>query len=261
MKKTIAFLSTVFTVVYSCVCAEIIETNSICRIREYITPESLVIFDIDNTLMEPSQTLGNDQWFYHRLKQHKAAGMNAEDALEKSLAEWYAVQNVTKVRLVEPCAADLIQSLQKDNYTVMGLTTRGLGLCRTTIYQLKSLGINLGVTAPTHEEFHFMNCKGVLFRQGILFTAGSNKGKALAKLLHRIGKQPKNIVFINDKATHLREVEEVCEQYNVPFIGLRYGFLDATVAAFNPEIADIQFEAFGQILSDEEAAHLLNLRS
>lgn len=260
MKRTTTLLCTAFFMLCNTLSADIIETNHIGDIRNYIKPNSLVIFDIDNTIMETAQELGSDQWFYHRLQQNQAAGMEFEEALDETLAEWYAVQSVSKVKLVEPCAADVIRGIQNDGYTVMGLTTRGLGLCRTTIHQLKSLKVNLDTTAPTHEEIHFMNKEGVLFRKGILFTAGSHKGIALAKFLHLINQKPDNIVFINDKATHLRPIEEICEKYGVPFIGLRYGFLDEKVANFRSDIADIQYEAFGHIISDEAAEFILRSR-
>ncbi len=262
MRKIFQYLSVVFCFLACYAQAVIIEADSIHDIRNHIDPETLVIFDIDNTLMEPSQTLGSDQWFYHRIGEHKAKGMDQQSALEKSLSEWMSVQSITKVKVVEEGTVELIKRLQDEGYTVMGLTTRGLGLSTRTIFQLESLHINLSVTAPTHEEVFFINNHGVLFRGGILFTAGTHKGLALAKFLHLIEKAPENIVFINDKWSNIREVEVICEKYQVPFIGLRYSYVDEKVANFNHEIADVQWEQFGQILSDEEAeSQLLEVRS
>lgn len=242
--------------------AEIIEADSIHNIRHHIDPETLVIFDIDNTLMEPTQTLGSDQWFYHRIGDYKDQGIDHKTALEKALSEWMSVQSITKVKVVEEGTTQLLERLQEEGYTVMGLTTRGLGLSTRTIFQLESLGIDLSVTAPTHEDVFFINNHGVLFRGGILFTAGTHKGVALAKFLHLVEKRPDNIVFINDKWQNIREVEVICEKYQVPFLGLRYSFLDEKVASFNQEVADLQWGEFGKILSDDEAeARLLEVRS
>jgi Protein of unknown function (DUF2608) len=262
MCKIFRYLAVTFCCLATCLQAEIIEADSIHDIRHHIDPETLVIFDIDNTLMEPSQTLGSDQWFYHRIESFKAKGMDQQSALEKSLSEWMSVQSITKVKVVEEGTVELIKRLQNEGYTVMGLTTRGLGLSTRTIFQLDSLNINLTTTAPTHEEVFFMNNHGVLFRGGILFTAGTHKGVALAKFLHLIEKAPDNIVFINDKWSNIREVEVICEKYQVPFIGLRYSYVDEKVANFNQEVADLQWDSFGKILSDEEAeTSLLEIRS
>ncbi|MEM1283743.1 MAG: DUF2608 domain-containing protein [Chlamydiota bacterium] len=262
MNKIFRCLTITFCFFAAYVQAEIIEADSIHDIRHHIDPETLVIFDIDNTLMEPAQTLGSDQWFYHRIGEYKAKGMDQQVALEQSLSEWMSVQSITKVKIVEEGTAELIKRLQNEGYTLMGLTTRGLGLSTRTIFQLDSLHINLSVTAPTQEEVFFMNNHGVLFRGGILFTAGSHKGVALAKFLHLIEKTPNNIVFINDKWSNIREVEVICEKYQVPFTGLRYNYVDGKVANFNQDIADLQWEEFGKILSDEDAEkRLLKVRT
>lgn len=233
--------------------AEIIETQNITELRSHITQDTLVIFDIDNTIMAPVQQLGSDQWFHHRMDTHRATGKNKRDSLELALAEWMSVQNVTKMRLVEPECEQLIHSLQEEGYTVMGLTTRGLGLSTRTVYQLQSLNVTLAATAPVDHDIFFENGQGVLFRQGILFTAGSHKGKALDKFLQTTGIQPKRIVFINDKEDHLTPVDQFCQHAGIPFTGLRYGYLDEWVAGFRKDITAVQFVHFGHILSDEEA--------
>ena len=67
------------------------------------------MFDIDNTLMEPTQTLGSDQWFYHQKEQYVLKGMTPSDALEQALSEWMSIQSVTKVKVVEPGTKDLVR--------------------------------------------------------------------------------------------------------------------------------------------------------
>jgi len=70
------------------------------------------------------------------------------------------------------------------------------------------------------------------------------------------------VVFINDKATHLKDVGDAVECLGIPFIGLRYTYSDTRVNSYRPEIADIQWEksTFNRILSDEEAEDLLETK-
>lgn len=253
MRHLITCLFLMVSFLHSSLQAEIIEASSIHEIRHYLTPDTLILFDIDNTLMEPRQTLGSDQWFQYRKKIHMENGLDKKNALEKALSEWMSVQSVTKVQVVEEGTAELVKELQEEGYTLMGLTTRGLGLSTRTIFQLTSLDIDLKATAPSHEEIFFINNHGVLFRGGILFTAGSHKGMALAKFFHEVGKAPGNILFINDKWANIREVEVICEKYGVPFTGLRYSYTDEKVNNLDQDVAKLQWEAFGKILSDEEA--------
>jgi hypothetical protein len=238
--------------------AEIFDAFRMNDIYKHLQPEMLVIFDIDNTLIEPVQELGTNQWFENRIKEYISYGCSKQDALEKALREWNAIQNVTLVKLVEPDIACIMKDLQNKGCTVMGLTTRGLGISTCTLHQLQTVNIDLEMTAPTDQEIFFMNGKGVLFRGGILFTAGTHKGDALEKFLKAIDYKPSSIMFINDKLSHLLPVEEYCGKFAIPFAGIRYGFLDEKVKNFRKQIAEIQFYHFGHILSNEAAERILH---
>lgn len=238
--------------------AEIFDTYQMDEIYHHLQSEMLVIFDIDNTLIEPVQELGTNQWFENRIKEYISFGCSKQDALEKALREWTAIQSVTLVKLVEPNIASIVKDLQNQGYTVMGLTTRGLGISTCTIHQLQTVNIDLKMTAPTDQEIFFMNKQGVLFRGGTLFTAGTHKGDALEKFLKAIDYQPSSIIFINDKYSHLLPVEEYCSKFEIPFTGIRYGFLDEKVKNFRKQIAEIQFYHFGHILSDKAAERILH---
>lgn len=233
--------------------SEIIEIKYISEMAKYLEDKPLIIFDIDNTIMCPAQTVGSDQWFSHRIKKHEKDGHTSSDAMGKALSEWMAVQCITDMRLVERHTAALIKDLQDRGLSVMALTTRDHGFALRTLQQLHSLDVHLERTCPSKEEIYFKNGEHCIYRQGILFTAGSHKGTALKTLLSELRLQPKKILFINDKHNHLTPVEEICKKEKIAFIGLRYGFLDEKVKAFSPDLADHQFEKFKALLSDEEA--------
>lgn len=239
---------------------KIIETDHFSEISQYMKPHTLIVLDIDDTLLIPVQTLGSDVWFLHRLRLYQSNGLTPHLALDKALAEWEAVRHLTAVKIVEEGSEKIISDLQKQNYCIMGLTTQGLALATRTIHQLLSLNIDLTRTAPSKEDRYFMNGEGVLYRKGALFTAGSPKGKALFTFLDLIDFHPAQVVFINDKATHLKDVEDEAVARDVPFIGLRYTYSDDRVKNFDKEIADIQWNhsTFGHLLSDQAAAELLN---
>ncbi len=240
--------------------AEIVEISHMDQVYNYLKPNTLIIFDIDNTILEPVQTLGSDQWFRHRIAYWIDHGIDPERALEKALSEWMAVQNITKVKLAEPETARIVKHLQDRGFTVMGLTTRGLGMSTRTNEQLKTIGVHLETSAPVKQDVFFMNQRGVLMRGGTLFTANTHKGKALFKLLDQIDYLPKMILFVNDKRSHIVPIEETASKRGIPFIGLRYGFLDEKVKNFNGDVTAVEFENFGRILSDNEAEEILKER-
>jgi hypothetical protein len=243
--------------------AEIIETAHFQQIRDHVTPDTLVVVDIDDTLLITKQMLGCDEWFMMRLAEHEQLSPK-NVALERCLAEYFAIRHLSKMEIVEPGTEAILGALQKEGYKVMGLTTQGLALATRTCIQLNEVGINLLASAPhPHDECVSVRGHTVLYRQGILFTSGTAKGEALFGLCDKIGYKPARILFINDKASHLRDIEVAAEARGVPFIGLRYAFSDEKKKAFDPEIARYQFthSTFDSMVSDEEAKQNLNLDS
>lgn len=231
--------------------AEIIETPQFKDLAKYATPTTLVILDIDDTLLIPTQTLGTDVWFQYQLNKNKTF----PDPLDKTLSQWEAIRHLSNMQIVEEGSDKIVSQLQSKKIKVMGLTTQGIALATRTFKQLLAHDIDLSKTSPSVDDHYFLNGHGVLFRNGILFTGGSPKGPALLKLLNHLNYRPEKIVFINDKKSHLLDVAETIEKEKIPFVGLRYSYSDARVAAFRPEIAEYQFthSNFSTILSDAEA--------
>ncbi|NDD57740.1 MAG: DUF2608 domain-containing protein [Chlamydiae bacterium] len=236
--------------------AKIIEIQSFKELPSYVNEKTLLLLDIDDTLLIPSHMLGCDEWFNHRIKFYVDQGMDAKLSLEKTLGEWEAIRHLSNMEIVEKGTESILQDLQKDGFTVMGLTTQGVGLSHCTINHLLQNQIELFSSAPFKEPFYFeQKNRGVLFRKGVLFTAGTDKGICLFKLCDHFGYVPQKIVFINDKATHLQEIEAEAAKRGVEFIGLRYGYNDAKKQNFDPKIAEIQFHnsSFQSILTDDHA--------
>lgn len=234
--------------------AKIIEIKYFNESIPYLTQNTLFILDIDDTLLVPKQMLGSDMWFEDRIKQQKGS-----EAFEKTLNEWEGIRHFTQMQIVEPGAQKTIEDLQKKEHIIIGLSTQSLTLSKVTFNQLINNQIDLRVTAP-QENYYFQNeNKGVLYVNGILFTSGTSKGKALFQLLEKTKQRFKRIVFMNDKGSHLADIEQEAEKNHIEFIGLRYGYSDFRKKSFDSRIANIQLNrsGFTQILSDEEAKALL----
>jgi Protein of unknown function (DUF2608) len=154
---------------------EIVEVQHFEEIISYVTKDTLIIFDIDDTLLIPSQMLGCDEWFRYRLEKHRKEGMLPKDALEKSLAEWEGIRQFTKMEMVEPGSDGFVHTLQAQGFCVMGLTTQRLALATRTAQQLKAHQIDLSLTAPQKEHYFLVRGHDVLYRSGILFTSGTPK--------------------------------------------------------------------------------------
>lgn len=217
----------------------------------YAKPKTLIILDIDNTLVTPAQSLGNDAWFYLRVDELKQQGYSQQTAIDRAILELEAVHNLTKVVLPQESIPHVISSLQEKKIPLMALSTRSAGQNRATLYQLASVNIDMRKSLFAEKECCFLKKEIVAFRNGTLFCSGTHKGEALFHLLENLQFIPEEIVFINDKASNIREVEEMCEQRNIPCIGLRYGRLDEKMKSYNKKVAEVQLKRF-QLLPDQE---------
>jgi hypothetical protein len=86
MRRCLILIS--FLICFSSGFTKIIEINELKQAEKHIDRETLVIFDLDNTLMETSQTLGSNQWFEHRIDYYYVKkGQEHQNALEIALQE------------------------------------------------------------------------------------------------------------------------------------------------------------------------------
>ncbi len=246
---------------FSSAAALVTETNDLAHAFTYLEEDTLYVFDLDNTLIESAQHLGSDQWFSHHFDHCiKNEGLNPDEALAKVLPAFIEVQKRTEMRLVDPAIPDLLYQMQKKNVSMIGLTKRDPRLSDRTIEQIAPLHIDFSKTAHVNEELIFEELDGTMLKKGIIFVGQRiEKGPALMAYLKKLKKMPKRIVVIDDKLGNIENISKTIEPLGINFIGIRYGGADERVKSFNPKIAELQWEHFHKILSDEQALHLLKL--
>ncbi len=245
--------------------AKIVETTRMEEVAKLVDSDTLLIFDLDNTIVMPAQTLGGEEWFDYQFEKYQDANLRAGDekqlaikkALTRALGEWESVQKVTATVPVEATGPAVVSALQKKGARTLALTARPPSLSATTFSQLQSVGyllwnapfdkraFNLTGTVPTRHE------KSVVF-----VNALNSKGDVLVQFLERSGTYPKKIVFVDNKKKHVVAVEAALKAYPIEYIGCRHGASDAKIAAFDSQVADVQFQFFGKILDDASAKAL-----
>lgn len=241
--------------------ATVKEIAHFSELAAYVAPDTVVLLDIDDTLITPVQMLGNDSWFEYRLKKHQNEGAPFHQALEKTLAEWEAIRHLTRIRLVEPETSAILAEMQKKGIRMIGVTAQGLALATRTVLQLLEHQVDLSVTSFCSETYCFpVQGHTVLYRQGVLFTSGKPKGESFFLLCDQVGQLPKRIVAMDDKLSHLQSLEKEANERDVEFVGLRYGFTDRIKEAFSPDVADYQMNhsTLTHLLSDQEAIERIN---
>ncbi len=113
MRKHALGFFLIFLGLVSSVKGKIVEMARFHEIAHHITLETLILMDIDDTIIVPVQMVGSDEWFTLRWKKHETDGMSKSAALEKALAEWESIRHVTKMKTVEKETSTFIKELQK----------------------------------------------------------------------------------------------------------------------------------------------------
>lgn len=134
-------------------------------------------------------------------------------------------EDIVKIQTVEPDTSNLIEDLQKNEITVMGLTGRGWRLKECTHKQLSSVGILMNKNTISEKEYLDENGG---FANGFLFlnpsTLKPNKGAILCRFFDSINYVPKKIVFVDDNFEFLQSVQDgLAKKYpDVEFKGIHY---------------------------------------
>lgn len=233
---------------------------------EILPPKTLVIFDVDETLITPADILlkpiGGSFKEWGKLKPDEP------DQFQNYLSIMLASTNYV---LVDNEAPNVIQSLSQKGMFAMGLTacsTGAVGVIESMeqwrIDQLNALGIDFSLFFD--EEFIFSELvaktsRSPIFKNGILFTGDfqaahqSTKGQLFNVFLDLINWKPEQIVFIDDDKKHL-------EAMNPRGIPLQRYLIAKPSPRLDEKIAQFQLQTLiesDKWISDKEAKKLLDL--
>jgi len=228
--------------------ALITESNHLTKILDYINPtqKTLVIFDIDNTIVHPPTELGSDEWFYYKVNQKKAEGFDELTSIYYILPMLFYVQFNIPLEPTEENIPELIQFLIDNNIAVMALSTRSLPIVECTLEQLHNIDISFSMPhIPTNDLVLPMH-HPCFYKNGILFSGNNDKGQALNCFFDMMNYHPENVIFIDDKMKYLLSVEQTLEQHTIPFTGIRYSGCDERVKNFDPAKSEEQWHALKQ---------------
>lgn len=225
--------------------SEVHEIQSMEEIVPFIDDDTLVVFDIDNTLIEPYNFLGSDTWYYYLVDYlQKVHNLTNDSARRQAEDIWNRTQPLVKCKAVERATPELIASLEKQGNGVMALTARSYASKEITKKQLEPNKIYL-TNPPVKEDVELDALMSTRYSEGILYVGeGQNKGKALVDFLKVTHLRPKKIVFVDDKKKHTNEVNDALNAFgDVVHHEFRYGNTDKRVENYLINIALLHGEA------------------
>ena len=220
----------------------IIETNTLETVRDYIDPNALIIFDIDNTLARPAKELSSDEWFCHKVNAKMAEGHDYITSIYYALPATYYAQFNVPLEATECCATSLLADLIAQKISIMALTTRSLFVAERTFEQLEDIGIQFLLSHVSQDELVLPMPHPCFYKNSILFGGNNDKGEVLITFFHWMNYYPKKVIFIDDKIKYLLAVEKALKHYNIEFVGIRYAGCDDRVQTFDPAKAELQWQ-------------------
>ncbi len=196
-----------------------------------VTENTLVLFDIDDTLVSTVDAFGC-YYLMPTLFKIRAAVKYPQLLLWKNIVHYYSViwsQGAWQV--LEPIAIQIINSLQQRGCTVLALSsmeTDNFGIIDqfpTWRYKsLKELGIVMSQKFPNARFYDlptYCNAYPELYN-GIICCNQQPKGKVLTAFLEKFDLHPDAIIFFDDKKQNVISVAKACKQRCIPFHGFEY---------------------------------------
>jgi len=260
IRKCLARIWVIICLISTCAHANVTESNDIRDLLKFADEETLVVCDVDDTLMEVISDFGSDKWVTHEIeKLMKQHGWTRWQAYHEFTPQIHKALMASKIRPVEPTTAETLYRLQKRGIKILGLTARYTELAYPTLDQLYSIDIDFAANTVYHTDIEVPGEFAAKFIEGVVFIGfKNNKGKTLLRFLDTIGYQPKKVVFIDDKSKHVQSVESAMEERKIPCISILYSHTYEKLKNFNPSIAEKQGEFFNKVIPDNEARKLLN---
>ncbi len=237
----------------------VIEISSLDQMPQEFSHYALVLVDLDETAFKTSTMLGSKAWRQY-IKKASAKidnSKNWHDIISLGLAAHHPYKTV------EPQTSQCFKNLQAKGYVVAGFTARErtkwydmdqAGVDAMTVQQLNQVEIDFN--NKSLENTYFSLSQDSEYYQGVFFANKEDKGQYLDRLLSHTCCYPTEIVFIDDKASHVHSVGKIAEKYGIPYKG--YVYTATAQDPFNERIANIQlyhlFRTEGKtLLTDEEA--------
>lgn len=227
------FSSTAYTVIF--------ETHDISEIRSSIQKGTLVLFDIDDTLMCARTELNSGRWIEYLWKLANAS-MPEKINIVHSLM-WH-VSEYVPVMPIDSLTPALISDLQEmEDVVALAFTARFPVFTASseniTAMQLEKIGVNFSKTDyPKQLDDHHS------FHQGIIFSAGKIKGPHLQDMLQTIDHIPAKVVFVDDKLKQVVSVHQTMEAMGIPCDCYWYRQSELRHTKLDPVLAAIQLEYF-----------------
>lgn len=237
-----------------------------------IDQQSLVLFDVDETLLVPKDLILNlyakNEWnqYFKETFENPAIVPSGYDYRNLS----GQIFSKMEYEVVTPKVLELVRSLQLRNIKTIAFTKMpigSLGMISSMedwrIEHLKKHQFDFSSAFSQFQEIKInVSSTGIpcLFKKGVLCANKQHKGPVLTAFLEAIQWKPAQIIFIDNRLDYLQSVEKALEGTDIKFIGFYYREVENRPYIVNEELARFQLlhlARTGKWLNDQEAAEVL----
>ncbi len=205
----------------------IFEKNSLNDTLEFLTPTTLLVLDLDNTLVESSTHFGSYQWGKKMIQKAVQDGMSIEEALDHIMPRWDEAQKHVQLALIEEYTPKCFETFHSNVAKVIGLTGRSPQVAPLTLAGLEQINISF---SPMEQTMQFDLPHPIHFEKGVLFVgAKNNKGDALIQLIKQTKEKFNRVVFLDDQINYVEQVAQALAPLSLEYIGIRFAKVDEKV--------------------------------
>ena len=210
----------------------ILEIESLKTIHEFIHNRTLLVLDLDNTLVESKSHYGSYQWGNFLIKKALEKGMDINEALDEIIPLWEVAQNHIDSKPIEQEVHLFMESVEQLGALKMALTGRSSVVESVTLELLEKYNISFSNWA--HTPFIFDLPYDYSFTKGVFFAGPKNqKGAILNQQLQQLKIKIDRVVFVDDQQYLVEEVKQALLNFPIEYYGVRYSGADKKVSEFD----------------------------
>lgn len=211
----------------------VIEEGDMRRVLRETDDATLVVFDIDNTLIAPEGYEGSDERFDWLYASAIAAGVPKPVALKRADDTFNREQYGVRVHSVDPSTPAVFAELRARRVPFFALTARSTPVRRITVEQLMSVGLGMDELPRAWADSSGIPCQSGVFFNG---EGGDTKGESLLKIINASGLKIRRVVFVDDKLRNVKDVDTSLTAAGIRHLCVRFSRKDAEIARFHAEM-------------------------
>ena len=244
------------------------EWSEIDEIASTLDSDTLVVWDVDGTLIMPTdcvffpQNLTYDKQgkIIEFIAKSEGTHIEANDVVH---AKWYDAWRTVDFQLIDNQVPETIKSLQNKGITNVGLTLSvictydGKDLIDWRLNQLKEFGINFNFSEEEkivlNEILETRNLQeskkdwvyAPVFKGGIAFTHHWPKGETFELLLQKLNIPiPKKLLFVDDRDDNVDDLGNTCKKLGINYFGIQYSGCNKFESDWNIDAVKSKWQKF-----------------